>query len=126
MTTTPWPYRPYADSGWLGGEHGEDRSLAAIIRSVRVTVSEAGESVTGEPESLLAALTQLAAMAERVDWAMLSLVGEARSHGVPWSGIGTSLGVSKQAAQQRFASYVRQAFDQAANPQGLSQGPNSS
>jgi hypothetical protein len=114
MTTSPWPYRPYSDSGWLGGDHGEDRALAAIIRAVRTTVSEAGETVSDQPESLLAALTRLAAMAERIDWAMLSLVGEARSHGVPWSGIGTSLGVSKQAAQQRFASYVKQAFDQAA------------
>jgi len=113
MTTSPWPYQSYADRGWLGGENGPDRSLAAVIRSVRSTVAEAGETVTEDPESLLAALVQLAAIGERVDWALLSLVGEARSHGVSWSTIGDAIGVSKQAVQQRFGPYVKQALDQA-------------
>ena len=50
---------------------------------------------------------------------MLSLVGEARANGVTWAEVGASLGVSKQAAQQRFAPYVKQAgqpLDQVAEP----------
>lgn len=113
MTTSPWPYRSYADRRWLGGERGEDPALAAVVRSVRSTVADAGEPVTDSPDSLLSAMTQLAAIAERIDWAMLSLIGEARTHDVPWSAIGASLGVSKQAVQQRFAPYVKQAMDQA-------------
>ncbi len=113
MGSNPWPYRSYADRRWLGGETGQDRPLAAVVRAVRSTVTEAGETAADSPESLLAGLAQLAAIAERVDWAMLSLVGEARANGVAWSAIGRSLGVSKQAAQQRFAPYVKQALEQA-------------
>jgi hypothetical protein len=113
MTTEPWPYPSYADARWLGGTDGPDRALGAVVATLRAAVAEAGDPVTPAPESLLAALSHLAAIAERVDWAMLSLVGEARSAGVPWVGVGGALGVSKQAAQQRFAQYVRQALEQA-------------
>jgi hypothetical protein len=115
MTVSPWPYPSYADRRWLGGDRGPDRSLAAVIKTLRATAAEAGDPVTDDPESILAALSHLAAMAERVDWAMLSLVGEARTKGVPWVQVGTALGVTKQAAQQRFAPYVKQALDQAEN-----------
>ena len=115
MTDSPWPYPSYADRRWLGGERGADRSLAAVIRALRAAVSETGDPVSGDPDSLLAALTHLAAIAERVDWAMLSVVGEARTKAVPWAAIGSALGVSKQAAQQRFAPYVKQALEQAAS-----------
>jgi hypothetical protein len=116
MTASPWPYRSYADRAWLGGEGNEDRALAAVIRTVRATVTEAGGTASDAPESLLAALESLAAIAERIDWAVLSLVGEARAQGVAWSAIGTSLGVTKQAAQQRFAPYIKQALEQAPEP----------
>jgi hypothetical protein len=106
MTTSPWPYPSY-------GDRGPDRALAAVVRSLRAAVQEAGDPVREDPESLLAALSHLAAIAERVDWAMLSVVGEARAHGIPWVGIGGSLGVTKQAAQQRFAPYVKEAMAQA-------------
>ena len=113
MSTSPWPYPSYADRRWLGGERGTDRSLAAVVRSLRATATEAGDPVGENPESVLTALSQLAAIAERVDWAMLSLVGEARAYGVPWVAVGASLGVTKQAAQQRFAPYVKEAMEQA-------------
>jgi hypothetical protein len=113
VADSPWPYPSYADRRWLGGDRGPDRSLAAVIRSLRASIEESGDPVSEDPEALLAALSQLAAIAERVDWAMLSLVGESRAHAVAWAAIGTALGVTKQAAQQRFAPYVKQALDQA-------------
>jgi hypothetical protein len=118
MTPSPWPYPSYAERRWLGGERGSDRALAAVVRALRATVAEAGETVTDDPESLLTGLSHLAEIAERVEWAMLSLVGEARAHDTRWAAIGGSLGVSKQAAQQRFARYVKQALEQAEHPPG--------
>jgi hypothetical protein len=76
-------------------------------------VTESGGRVAAEPDSLLAAMGQLAELGERIDWALLSLVGEARTLGVSWQAIGTALGVTKQAAQQRFAPYVKEALEQA-------------
>jgi len=78
-----------------------------------MAVAEAGDPVSAEPESLLAGLSHLAAIGERIEWAMLSLVGESRAAGVSWAAVGGALGVSKQAAQQRFAPYVKAAMEQA-------------
>jgi hypothetical protein len=112
-----WPYPSYADRTWLGGDRGADRSLAGVVRTLRALVAESGGRVAAEPESLLGAMNQLAEIGERVDWALLSLVGEARTFGVSWQAIGTALGVTKQAAQQRFAPYVKEALEQAPSPE---------
>jgi hypothetical protein len=110
-----WPYPSYADRRWLGGDRGSDRALAAVVRAVRGLVADAGDPVDRSPESLLLALSLLADLRERVDWAMLSIVGEARTDaGVTWAALGEALGVTKQAAQQRFAGYVNEALRQAA------------
>jgi hypothetical protein len=114
----PWPYPSYADRVWLGGERGSDRALATVVRALRGLVAETGGRPSGEPAELLAALEQLAAIGERVGWAMLSLVGESRSQGVSWAGVGTALGVTKQAAQQRFGPYVAEALDRAGGKPG--------
>jgi hypothetical protein len=114
MTASDWPYPSYGDRRWLGGERGSDRPLAAVVRAVRGTVGEAGGAPSDSPEDLLAGLTHLAALAERIDWALLSVVGEARAGGVTWAAIGAALGVTKQAAQQRFGPYVTEALLQAA------------
>jgi hypothetical protein len=113
MADNRWPYPSYSDRRWLGGDRGPDRSLAAVVRTLRTLATEAGDPVSEDPDALLSALSHLAAIAERVEWAMLSLVGEAKSGGVPWVAIGAALGVTKQAAQQRFAPYVKQALEQA-------------
>ncbi len=113
-----WPYPSYADRLWLGGERGADRALAAVVRALRGLVTESGGRPGGDREALLDAMTQLAMIGERIDWALLSLVGEARTQGVSWQGIGAALGVTKQAAQQRFAPYVKEALEQAGSPQG--------
>ena len=116
MRSGPWPYPSYADRRWLGGDRGPDHALAAVVRAVRSTVSATGAEVSEEADSVLAGLAGLTAIAERAEWAMLSLVGEARARGASWASIGAALGVSKQAAQQRFAPYVEQALEQAARP----------
>ena len=108
-----WPYPSYADRQWLGGERGPDRALAAVVRMLRGVVAEAGGRPANDVDSLVGAISRLAEVGERIDWALLSLVGEARTAGVSWQTIGTALGVSKQAAQQRFAPYVKEALDQA-------------
>ncbi|HEU5033770.1 MAG TPA: hypothetical protein VFT62_03325 [Mycobacteriales bacterium] len=108
-----WPYPSYADRSWLGGERGPDRELAAVVHALRATVSEAGGRAGNDPDDLSQALGHLAAIGERVDWALLSLVGEARARGMTWQAIGAALGVTKQAAQQRFAPYVAEALARA-------------
>src|SRR4051812_5622626 len=108
-----WPYPPYADLRWLGGDPGPDKAPAGVGRALRALVAETGGTVGPSPPSLLPPFTQLAAPGGRVEWAMLSVIGEARTEGVTWAAIGDALGVTKQAAQQRFAPYVKEALEQA-------------
>ena len=109
MSVSSWPYPSYFDRRWLGGERGADRALAAVISAVRQTAeSSPAPAAAGSDDALLAGLTHLGQVAERVDWALLSVVGEARANGATWAAIGQALGVSRQAAQQRFAPWVRE------------------
>jgi hypothetical protein len=111
MSRPAWPYPSYFDRRWLGGEHGSDRALAAVVGAVRTTAESAPDpAAPGSDQALLAGLGHLGEIAERVDWALLSLVGEARATGATWADIGGALGVSRQAAQQRFAPWVREAM----------------
>src|SRR3954454_18735649 len=116
MTDEAWPYPSYGERQWLGGDRGPDRHLAAPVRALRGLVTEAGSAPRGEAEAPLEGIGDLAALRERVDWALLSLVGEARARGVSWAGIGAAMGVTKQAAQQRFAPYVKEALERATDP----------
>lgn len=110
-----WPYPSYADRRWLGGDRGEDAALATVVRGVRELVRGSAGPAGSDPPGLLHALGQLADIGERVEWVMLSLIGEARCQGVTWKAIGEALGVTKQAAQQRFAPYVKIALERAAD-----------
>jgi hypothetical protein len=111
MKRPAWPYPSYFDRRWLGGERGSDRALGAVIGAVRATAAASPDAPPpGSDSALLAGLTHLGEIAERIDWALLSLVGEARAAGATWADIGTALGVSRQAAQQRFAPWVAEAM----------------
>jgi hypothetical protein len=117
LAASIWPYPSYSDRRWLGGERGADRALAAVVTAVRVTASAPSEPAAIDHEqTLLAGLGHLAAIAERVDWALLSVVGEARAEGATWADIGRALGVSRQAAQQRFAPWVQEALRRRPRP----------
>jgi hypothetical protein len=54
-------------------------------------------------EELLASLTRAQTAAPQIDAAMHDWVGILRSRGVSWTRIGAALGVSKQAAWERFS-----------------------
>lgn len=110
-----WPYPAFADPSWLGGGTATDPALRAAIRAVRTALAESGVPTDDSIDTVLAAMAVVSDVAERLDWALLSLVGEARAEGQSWTQIGAALGVSKQAAQQRFATWVRQAHEQAAS-----------
>jgi hypothetical protein len=119
VTATVWPYPSYTDRRWLGGERGPDKALAAVVSAVRRTAAaDDGDALpdgAGQPDgdaAVLAGLRHLAEIAERVDWALLSLVGEARANGASWATVGEALGVSRQAAQQRFGPWVEEAMNQ--------------
>jgi hypothetical protein len=58
---------------------------------------------TGETELTVgAALAATAALREAADRKLFELVGFAREAGASWASIGTALGVSTQAAHQRY------------------------
>lgn len=108
-----WPFPRLADVSWLAGD-GKDDALTAVRTTLRTTLSDRGVVTDGSVESVLSGLEALADLSERLQWAMLALTGEARAAGATWTQVGDALGVSKQAAQQRFAPYLRRALAEAA------------
>jgi hypothetical protein len=113
VVTSAWPYPPFPSPDWLGGAGSGDPALVAATATVKSLLGQTGGRVDGDPRTLLAALGRAGELAERLDWVMLSLVGEARAHGMPWAEIGLALGVSKQAVHARFARYVAEALARA-------------
>jgi hypothetical protein len=110
-TTTEWPYAGLGDPSWLAGDPADDalRAARAAVLDVLSTSGADARSRAG----LLAALGAVADLQERLDWALLALVGEGRAARLSWAELGAALGVSRQAAQQRFAAFVEQALEQA-------------
>jgi hypothetical protein len=54
----------------------------------------------------LRAIAELVEQRDRVDTALLGAIRDARDAGRSWSEIGAMLGVSKQAAQRKYASKI--------------------
>jgi hypothetical protein len=110
MTTTGWPYPRFVDKAWLRPPEDNDPVLATAREAVRSLASlDAG----ADPAHLTQVIAVVCDLAERLDWALLALVGEARAHGVSWDKVAGGMGVSKQAVHKRFAPYVAEALSRA-------------
>jgi hypothetical protein len=77
---------------------------AAALEAWADTV-EADELVTVDTDALRA-IAELAERRDEVDAALLEAVRSARAAHRSWSEIGAMLGVSKQAAQRKYARHV--------------------
>lgn len=77
---------------------------AAALESWAETV-QADELVTADTEALKA-IAELTERRDEVDAALLEAVRSARAAHRSWSEIGAMLGVSKQAAQRKYASHT--------------------
>lgn len=121
MTTPRWPYASVTDDSWLAPPGQDDPYLDACRTAVRRLLPPTGGPPT--PDHLLQALTTAQELADRMDWVLLSLVGEARGAGLSWERLAGALGVSKQAVHKRFAPYVAQALEQAGEQPGQQVGP---
>lgn len=113
MVTSRWPYPSFPSPDWLGADRGGDPILVGAIRTVHELLRASGFPVDDRPETLLAALAVTAQLADRLDWLLLSLVGEARAHDLSWAQVGGALGVTKQAAHARFSGVVAEALRRA-------------
>ena len=102
-----WPYPSVTDPRWLAP--GDDAYLAAARDAVRGLLPDRA----GRSEQLVAGLAAAQQLRDRLDWVLLSLVGEGRAAGLSWSEVGAALGVRKQAAHQRYGPYVEAALAQA-------------
>ena len=110
--STRWPYASVTSESWLAPPGHDDPYLDATRDAVRRLLPRG--SGPAEADYLLQALTSAQELADRIDWVLLSLVGEARGTGLSWERVAGALGVSKQAAHKRFAPYVAQALERAA------------
>ena len=107
--TPPWPYARFGSPTWLRPD-GEDPALDAA-RAVALSAPAAPGAERGD--QLLAAVARTREVAERLDWALLSLVGEARAEGLSWEQVAAALGVTKQAAHKRYAPHLADAYARA-------------
>ena len=116
--TPPWPYVRFGSPTWLRPD-GHDPALEAAREvALAVDVPAGGPADAGRGERLLAAAARTREVAERLDWVLLSLVGEARSEGMSWEEVAAALGVTKQAAHKRYAPHLADAYARAsADPQ---------
>ena len=114
MTSPGWPYASVTDPSWLAPPGQDDPYLAACRDAVLRLLPPAAGPAT--PEHLLQALTTAQELADRIDWVLLSLVGEARGAGLSWERVAGALGVSKQAVHKRFGPYVAEAVARAGIP----------
>ncbi len=111
MPRTPsWPYAPFGSPTWLrpaGNDPALDSARELALSLVRRPPS--GDRA----ELLLTAVSRTREVADRLDWVLLSLVGEARAQGLSWEEVAAALGVSKQAAHKRYAPHLADAYARA-------------
>lgn len=74
----------------------ENDDYAAFTR--RILAAHGRRIAGGDIEGL----TTLAALASDVDTALITAITGLRQHGYSWADIGTRLGITRQAAQQRW------------------------
>lgn len=115
MPRTPsWPYAAYNSPSWLR----PDVRDPALDTAREVALSGARPAPGADRgEILLAAVSRTREVADRLDWVLLSLVGEARAEGLSWAQVGAALGVSKQAAHKRYAPHLADAYARASAEQ---------
>lgn len=75
-------------------------AIAAIDRAINARI----DPQRSEPTPLLAEVASVATRIENEEILLRTMVAEARLVGATWETIGVALGVSKQAAQQRFGA----------------------
>jgi hypothetical protein len=78
----------------------ENDAYAAFAR--RILAAYARRIATGDIESL----TELTSLANDIDAAMHEAITGLRGFGYSWAEIGSRLGVTRQAAQQRWGSHT--------------------
>ena len=83
----------------IGGEPGSAGPTGSIVDdAMRELVQRAGDGAL----TVGAALAATAALRDAADRKLFELVGFARDAGASWAAIGDALGVSTQAAHQRY------------------------
>ena len=113
MRTPPWPYPRFGSPSWLRPGAAD----AALEAAREVALATEPVSAGGDRgDLLLAAAARTREVAERLDWVLLSLVGEARAEGRSWEEVATALGVTKQAAHKRYAPHLADAYARAGAP----------
>ena len=75
-----------------------------LIDEQTVGVADTMAVTNGEPETGFLALREHAALARLAESRLIDFVAAARQNGASWSQIGRAIGVSKQAAQQRYGA----------------------
>ena len=95
---TPLPWQTYE------ALHAAERFERYLPQEVTVESAwpTTASPTTASTEPVLEALTAVDALARVVDRWRARLVRQARTRGVSWTDIGQSLGVSKQAAHERY------------------------
>jgi len=78
----------------------QNDAYAAFTR--RILAAYARRVATGDIE----ALTLMTGLAEDIDTALQHAVNGLRAHGYSWAEIGSRLGITRQAAQQRWGNHT--------------------
>lgn len=84
------------------GLFGPDNKVPLHVWRVLDRAGNGLRSVAADPDPDLRGLTALAAISDAVDVILQASVLEAREKGLTWQAIGDALGMTRQAAQQRF------------------------